>query len=132
MWKSRFGCKPNLPGLGSERFLKETSRSPRRIRFGCKPNLPALGPNRVEEVFEGFKVCVEKPVRLQTEPTGPGSETVLKETSRSPRRIRFGCKPNLPTLGPNRVEEVFEGYEVCVEKPVRLQTEPTNPGTEQG
>ena len=54
-----------------------------KSRFGCKPNLPTLGPNRVEEVFEGFKVCVEKPVRLQTEPTRPGTEDLKTEPTRS-------------------------------------------------
>ena len=56
-------------------------------------------------------------VRLETEPTGPGTETGFKrglKSSRVPRGTRCGYKPHLPGLGE--------------EDPVRLQTEPTGPG----
>ena len=54
-----------------------TSHFSTPFNLGETPKQKHLRDYGTEAGFEGFKVSASYPVRLQTEPTGPGSETVI-------------------------------------------------------
>ena len=52
-----------------------------------------------EEGFEVFKIPASVPVRFQTEPTGPGSETVF--LFKLTPMVRFATEPDFAKKLPN-------------------------------